>query len=143
MIKTFYDHLNLNVQFRAKKYCYVLPLIYILTSALTFAAGPCADDIQKFCKNVPRKGGEILRCLKEHDSALSESCKIKQQEIHRHRKEVRDACFDDIEKFCKTIKPGKGAIRMCMNAHAHELSASCKSRWPTKQMPLPPKEISH
>jgi hypothetical protein len=37
--------------------------------------GPCADDVQKFCKDVQPGGGRIARCLKEHESEFSPECK--------------------------------------------------------------------
>jgi hypothetical protein len=41
--------------------------------------GPCADDMQKFCKDVQPGGGRIARCLKEHESELSPECKEKME----------------------------------------------------------------
>jgi hypothetical protein len=34
-------------------------------------------------------------------------------------------CADDIEKFCKGIKPGGGRLLNCLKAHETELSAPC------------------
>lgn len=38
------------------------------------------------------------------------------------------ACKADIEKFCKDVKPGGGAIMKCLKEHDAELSAECKDR---------------
>ena len=35
-------------------------------------------------------------------------------------------CKDDIEKFCKDVKPGQGRILKCMREHENELSPVCK-----------------
>jgi hypothetical protein len=35
----------------------------------------CKDDMKKLCSSVERGGGRILRCLKENESSLSESCR--------------------------------------------------------------------
>ena len=37
----------------------------------------CAEDIQKFCKDVQPGGGRIAKCLKEHACDLSPACKEK------------------------------------------------------------------
>jgi Cysteine rich repeat len=37
-------------------------------------------------------------------------------------------CADDIEKFCKGIKPGGGRILNCLKAHETELSVSCQGK---------------
>ena len=35
-------------------------------------------------------------------------------------------CHDDVQKFCKDIKPGKGRIVKCMKEHESEISQACK-----------------
>jgi hypothetical protein len=36
-------------------------------------------------------------------------------------------CKDDIEKFCRDVKPGQGRILKCMREHESELSADCNA----------------
>lgn len=36
----------------------------------------CWDDVSRFCGDVRRGGGRILQCLKDHESELSDSCKV-------------------------------------------------------------------
>ena len=35
-------------------------------------------------------------------------------------------CKDDIEKFCKDVRPEQGRILKCMREHENELSQACK-----------------
>lgn len=35
-------------------------------------------------------------------------------------------CAEDIAKFCKDVKPGKGGIAKCLKQHEGELSGGCK-----------------
>ncbi|MBI1811069.1 MAG: hypothetical protein HY035_01100 [Nitrospirae bacterium] len=35
----------------------------------------CKNDMSKFCKDVKPGGGQILQCLKQHESELSPECK--------------------------------------------------------------------
>lgn len=37
-------------------------------------------------------------------------------------------CKDDVEKFCKDIKPGGGRIWACLKSHESELTAACTER---------------
>jgi hypothetical protein len=35
----------------------------------------CETDVKQFCSNVRLGGGRILRCLKEHETEVSASCR--------------------------------------------------------------------
>ncbi len=39
--------------------------------------GPCAADVQKFCKGVKKGEGRIIACLKSQQSELSQACSAK------------------------------------------------------------------
>jgi hypothetical protein len=38
----------------------------------------------------------------------------------------KNACSEDVSKFCADVKPGQGAIVDCLGKHESELSAPCK-----------------
>jgi gas vesicle protein len=38
------------------------------------------------------------------------------------------ACKDDVQKFCKDVKPGAGRIIKCLKEHDSELSSACKEK---------------
>ncbi|HWQ37878.1 MAG TPA: cysteine rich repeat-containing protein [Burkholderiales bacterium] len=38
------------------------------------------------------------------------------------------ACRADVQKFCKDIRPGRGAIARCLSRHESELSPACRDR---------------
>ena len=40
---------------------------------------------------------------------------------------IRVACATDVQTFCATAPKGKGMMRACLDTHAADLSASCKS----------------
>ncbi|TBR26026.1 hypothetical protein EPO15_01060 [bacterium] len=92
----------------------------------------CKADKEKFCKDVEPGEGRIMKCLKEHDAELSESCKAmsgKIKEKHEKMKAMKEkgeACKADKEKFCKDVKPGEGRIVECLKAHEAELSEGCR-----------------
>ena len=43
------------------------------------------------------------------------------------RAKHRAACGSDMQKFCANVERAKGAMRGCLDAHATELSDSCKA----------------
>jgi hypothetical protein len=90
--------------------------------------GPCADDMQKFCKDVQPGGGRIARCLKEHEKDLSPACKQQIAEVKKRVHEFREACEDDVLRLCAGVKPGGSRIIRCLKEHESELSPECKEK---------------
>jgi hypothetical protein len=96
---------------------------------------PCSDDIAKFCKNVTGRRA-MMACLEQHESQLSDACKdyearmenarMESREVAMQQMRVRQACKDDVSKFCKNVKPGDGGTAACLKEHGNELSAPCK-----------------
>jgi multidrug efflux system membrane fusion protein len=43
------------------------------------------------------------------------------------REKTRTACAADVQKFCPNVERGRDGIRECLQAHAAELSDSCKA----------------
>jgi hypothetical protein len=89
---------------------------------------PCAEEIANYCKGIRPGGGRILNCLKEHDQDLSSTCKEKVAGIEKKVAEARDACSEDIDRFCKGIVPGEGRILRCLRGHAQEISSGCSEK---------------
>lgn len=88
--------------------------------------GACAKDRETLCAGVEHGGGKIAKCMKENQDKLSSECKAHMEKAKEAMKDMKEACHDDIEKFCGDVKPGKGRIMKCMKEHKEELSAACK-----------------
>jgi hypothetical protein len=43
------------------------------------------------------------------------------------REKTRTACAEDLQKFCANVERSKDAIRGCLQAHAAQLSETCKA----------------
>jgi Cysteine rich repeat len=95
--------------------------------------GPCAGDVEKFCKGVKPGGGRILRCLKEHDADLSAACKERGAEMKGAVREISAACKGDVEKLCKDVKPGGGRILACLKKQSDQVSDQCKGELAEKR----------
>jgi hypothetical protein len=52
-------------------------MIVLLVPAAAMAKADCAEDKEKFCKEVIAAKGKVGACLNEHKAELSESCKAK------------------------------------------------------------------
>jgi hypothetical protein len=95
--------------------------------------GPCADDVQKFCKDVQPGAGRIARCLKEHENDLSLACKRQMAEVKKGVHEFREACEDDVLRLCAGVKPRGGRIIKCLKENENELSPECKAKMDTRK----------
>jgi hypothetical protein len=103
-----------------------------------FAAdqNPCSEDIAKFCKDVKPGWGATMDCLERHESQLSDACKDYEAKMEKPRMEsrevagqqmrVRQACRDDVAKFCNDVTSGSVGIATCLKEHANELSMPCR-----------------
>ena len=87
----------------------------------------CADDIEKYCKEIKPGGGRIMNCLKAHEAELSASCRGKIRELQGIIKDCEQACAGDIAQFCKDVQPGGGRIMKCLRERDKELSPSCSA----------------
>lgn len=111
---------------------FILDLLYY---EVTFAKenGPCAEDLTKFCKDVKPGNGGIAKCLKEHESELSTTCKDSITERKEKMQDFSEACKNDVSNFCKDTEPGGGRILKCLKQHEDKLSSECKEKIPSRR----------
>ena len=111
--------------------------LWMSTAAVSVGAaqeqGPCADDVQKFCKDVQPGEGRIAKCLKEHEADLSRACKRQMIEVKKRVHEFREVCEDDVLRLCAGVKPGGGRIIKCLKEHESELSPECRAKMETQK----------
>ncbi|MEE9912306.1 MAG: cysteine rich repeat-containing protein [Deltaproteobacteria bacterium] len=101
-----------------------------LVSSFSFAGdltrtGPCEQDIKMFCKNVRPGKGRILRCMKQYDKYLSDSCLEHIGVVKEQTQMFKKACKNDVPKFCGTVQAGNGDVVRCLKQHQAELAAQC------------------
>jgi hypothetical protein len=92
-----------------------------------WAAPSCKADVAKFCPQVQVGGGRIAQCLKQNEAQLSDGCKERIKMVAAQLKEVKQACADDLQQFCASVKPGGGRLGQCLKRHQDKLSAECKT----------------
>jgi len=109
----------------------VAAFLLTLPAATTWAEkehhGPCAADVEKYCKDVQPGEGRIVKCLKEHEKDLSPACREKGAEMKNRMGDFREACAGDVQKLCKDAQPGEGRIVNCLKEHEKELSPDCNA----------------
>ncbi len=102
--------------------------LWAATTVVAQGAGPCAEDVAKFCKDVQPGGGRMAQCLKAHENELSGACKEHMTQMRQRGRELSEACQDDVMKLCNDVKPGGGRIVHCLKEHQDELSHECKEK---------------
>lgn len=83
----------------------------------------CKEDAKKYCRNVERGEGRIMKCLEENRSRLSADCG---RQIDRKRA-FQSACGSDVETHCSGVRHERGKIRSCMRENRDKLSDVCRS----------------
>jgi hypothetical protein len=112
-------------------------IIGMMFGPAAFAAdqNPCAEDIAKFCKNIKPGQAALMECLEEHEAQLSDACKAYETKMEGPRAEskeavsqqarIRQACKNDVARFCSDVTSGSGGISACLKKHGIELSSPC------------------
>jgi len=91
-------------------------------------AGPCREDLQKFCAGMQPGGGAFRDCLQQHSAELSPACKQHLQQVKSRVAAWRQACESDVQKLCNGVAPGRGGIVRCLRQHQNDLSQACKDQ---------------
>lgn len=87
----------------------------------------CHQEAKAFCKD--KNGSEMFKCMKDNVSKLSPECQQKFAAKKEQMQEVREACKDDKEKFCKDVPLGDGKVMECMKKNMEQLSEGCKAQF--------------
>jgi len=114
----------------------VIRILIICLSVLPFAVlevqaeavSPCAEDIKRLCKGVMYGEGRVLDCLKQHEQELSAACKDHQLAMIKRLKEAPEVCQDDVERFCRDVRPVNRRILRCLKQNQIHLSEECGNR---------------
>ncbi len=101
--------------------------------------GPCHEDVLNLCPDVQPGQGRILRCLNAHEANLTPACKARRAEIKEKIADFREACKDDIQKYCpRSRQNGEGNRRQCLNAHKSQLKPACREFFSSENKGLAP-----
>jgi hypothetical protein len=88
----------------------ILTLCFIFAAQVSFAAEPATSGAPATAHEPAMPG--------EHANDITDKTLL--------AKQMKNPCKDDLEKFCKGVKPGNGGIMKCLKAHESHLSPACK-----------------
>jgi len=56
-------------------------------------------------------------------AAVAEEGKVKEEKA-----EPKGPCIEDIQKYCKDVKPGEGRLLKCLKEHEKDVALACKEK---------------
>ena len=93
----------------------------------------CEAEIEQLCPDSS-DGSVRTRCLEQRAKQLPPPCQSQLQERFVKWKEDRSrlvaACDEDIQRFCRGVKPGGGKMLQCLQSHGQEVSDRCYQTFP-------------
>jgi len=91
-------------------------------------AGPCAETVTKYCKDVTPGGGRIVKCLNEHRDDQSMACRDWLEDQNRSLKEMNTSCAVDIARLCSFSSPDSFIIYRCLEDNYVSLKSDCRDK---------------
>jgi Golgi apparatus protein 1 len=86
----------------------------------------CEADARKLCAEVTPGDGAVLRCLKDNESFLSQSCQGAFNKVRLERSKLVAACAGDVGRLCRDVPEGSGRILACLRGNQRELTSDCR-----------------
>ena len=91
-------------------------------------AGPCAETVTKFCKDVTPGGGRIMKCLSDHRDDQSMACRDWLEDQNRSLKDLNTACTKEIAQLCSFSNPDSVIIYRCLEDNYVSLKSDCRDK---------------
>jgi outer membrane protein, multidrug efflux system len=95
-------------------------------AASTATPRPCADELERFCGDVPPGQSRILVCLYDHRAELSTTCRDKVSASLAKVEQAKQDCAGDLAAFCAGVAPGSGHQLECLKSRREKLSPACR-----------------
>lgn len=109
----------------------LLALVLCLLAAAVPAApvgGPCAETIEKSCRDVTPGSGRIAKCLNDHAGDQSIACKEWVADQTRSLKDLNRVCDQEIVRMCGSV-PAEGVrIFQCLEENYINLRIDCREK---------------
>ena len=85
----------------------------------------CQDDVQKLCPDVEKGQGRILKCLSDHKSEWSDSCKEDMKRHDERMKKKMEKCQADVDSHCAEHKGNPMEVMKCLRENKDKVSSEC------------------
>ncbi len=107
---------------------FVLACVTVSVQANAQIAGPCADTVAKYCKDVTPGGGRIMKCLDDHRDDQSIVCKDWLADQFKSLKELNTVCTEEIARYCSFDTTDYIRIYRCLNDNYVALKLDCRAK---------------
>jgi hypothetical protein len=97
---------------------------YALVSAQAMIQD-CEPDAFQLCRNVGR-GEPTATCLSRNQGKLTRRCQENFDIFTRVEAASAKACAGDAQRYCPTVKPGKGDVYLCLVYGGKDLAPACR-----------------
>jgi hypothetical protein len=101
---------------------------------VTYLVESCETELESYCSTVTPGEGRLLHCMAAHEDKLSGQCEYALYQAASLLEQMAvamnyliESCADDADKFCRSVAAGEGRLLMCLDDHAEEISATCKT----------------
>jgi hypothetical protein len=105
-----------------------------LTAAVKKIQDACGADVKKFCNSATPGEGRLVMCMMAYEDQVSAKCDYALYQASRNldravdRLEMTaDACWNDIEKHCVSVRDGEGHVAKCLVAKKASLTKECSA----------------
>jgi hypothetical protein len=90
--------------------------------------GPCAETVNKYCKDVAPGEGRIMKCLNDHRDDQSMACKDWLQEQNKSLKELNTVCPEEIFNLCSSVASDGIRLYRCLEGNYFALKSNCREK---------------
>lgn len=96
----------------------------------------CSAEVDKACKYVKSETNlytesrfVISNCLRPQINEISIDCRAEMYELNEDLFGVdeKGSCFEDQQKFCKKVIPGRHRMAKCLLKHVDQVSSDCRA----------------
>ncbi len=113
--------------------CCVLSMTLLIFTQVPAAAqtqlpGPCAETVEKYCRDVVPGAGRVMKCLNDHRDDQSPFCRDWIAEQQKSLKDLNTACYEEIAKLCRIDPPNGLMIFQCLNDNYAGLKLDCRDK---------------
>ena len=115
----------------AKWFCLaaaVLAAVLVAPPSPAQIAGPCAETVAKFCKDVVPGDGRLAKCLNEHRDDQSIACRDWVADQQKSVNDLIAACPEEIATLCSVDPTDKIRIYLCLMGNYTALKVDCRSK---------------
>jgi len=91
-------------------------------------AGPCAETVTRYCKDVVPGGGRLMKCLNEHRDDQSIACRDWVEDQQKSVNDLIAACPVEIATLCSVDPTDKVRIYLCLQGNYTALKVDCRSK---------------